>query len=99
MYVNLYDVKELVKRNLAVVSRNPNSRLCLATDASSLGLGFILAQVKEEFKDLPDNSIRQEHLEILQYGSKAIKNNLAHGSATKREIAAVCLHFKNAIYI
>jgi RNase H-like domain found in reverse transcriptase len=84
------EVKASVKMNLSLVSRNTAARLCIATDASSLGLGYILAPVKP----LKDEQIKQGHLEVIEYESVAIKNNLAHGSATKREIVAVIFAFK-----
>ena len=88
------NAKLLVKRNLSVAVRNPSSKLVLATDASSLGLGYILGQVKPEHAALKDDQIRPEHIEILEYGSVAISSVLAHGSATKRELAAVIFALK-----
>ena len=86
--------KALVKRDMVLVTRNRNLKLVLAVDGSSLGLGYILGQVKAEYKDLTSDQIRPEHVEILEYGSVALSNALVHGSATKRELAAVIFAFK-----
>ena len=91
-------VKDLVIRNLSLVVRDESSQLVLCTDASSLGLGYVLCQLKPEFKNIKHENIRQEHLEIIEYGSVAISDKLAHGSATKRELAAVIFAFRKCYY-
>ena len=88
------DVKEIVRRDLSLVVRDPNALLVLCTDASELGLGFVLAQPKPEFRHLDKKLIRPEHLEILKYGSVGITNNLTHGGSTKRELAGVIFAIK-----
>jgi hypothetical protein len=54
------NVKDIVRINLSVVSRNRVASLCVATDASSTGLGYILAQVKPEYLGLAYEDVRQE---------------------------------------
>jgi hypothetical protein len=88
--------KKAVVNAATIVPEDPTRELILSTDASLLGLGFTLGQAKEEFKHLPTASLTEAQIDVIRYGSVAVKTQtLTCASPTMRELAGVIFAIKN----
>jgi hypothetical protein len=89
------DAKQAVVNAATLVTEDHTKELILSTDASLTGLGFTLGQVKEEFKNLPTATLTEKQIDVIRYGSVAVKSHtLTHASPTMRELAGVIFAIK-----
>jgi polyhydroxyalkanoate synthesis regulator phasin len=76
-----------VKTAMAVVEEDPSKEPLIGTDASEVGFGYWRGQVLDEFKDIPSAALAEHQIEIIEYGSIAVKD-LKKATSTGRELAA-----------
>jgi hypothetical protein len=89
------EVKTAIVNAVSVVTEREGAVILLGTDASLEGLSFWRGQAKE-FEKLKPEELTKCQIEIIEYGSKAIKieDTLLHAGATMRELTAVIFAFK-----
>jgi hypothetical protein len=89
------DAKLAVTNAATLVTEDRTKELVLSTDASLTGLGFTLGQAKDQFRHVPTAHLTESQLEVIRYGSVAIKSHtLTHASPTMRELAGVIFAIK-----
>jgi hypothetical protein len=80
---------------MRLVAEDPSKEIVLTTYASEVGLGFTQAQVKDQFTHIPTAELKEEHLDIVRFGSVSVKTKtLKNASPTMRELAAAIFALK-----
>ena len=84
-------LKNLVAKSTSLIVENPLYPVLLGTDASNKGLGFWRGQCKPEFASQDPITLTQDQVDIIEYGSIAIRDGslLYRAGITMRELAAV----------
>jgi hypothetical protein len=89
------DAKKAVINAATIVTEDPNKELILSTDVSLTGLGYTLGQVKDEFRHIPTENLTEAQIDVIRYGSVAVKSHtLTHAAPTMRELAGVIFAIK-----
>jgi hypothetical protein len=89
------DAKLAVTNAATLVTEDRTKELVLSTDASLTGLGFTLGEAKDQFRHVPTAQLTESQLEVIRYGSVAVKSHtLTHASPTMRELAGVVFAIK-----
>jgi hypothetical protein len=87
--------KQAVINAATIVTEDPTKELILSTDASLTGLGFTLGQVKDEFRQIPTKNLTEAQIDVIRYGSVAVKSHtLTHAAPTMRKLAGVIFAIK-----
>ena len=89
-------IKKAIKEAAELEAEDHTKVTLLGVDTSEEGVGFWRVSLKEEFKTIVPREAKMEHVDIVQFGSKAIHTDSAfkHAGSTLRELGGVIFAIK-----
>jgi hypothetical protein len=87
-------LREAIRKASSLVYEDPALGIYVGVDASDVGVGAWRAQKKKMYKHLKDDELREEHLEFIEFISKAFPGGRNYASATMKELQGLIYAFK-----